>query len=469
MNKYVFFLGGYDAEMLEIRNILEAQGLTYHDKKLSWGACLSAYKDEIASLPADVTPVFIELTPDIPTPTNAKIIDHHDEKAGRDKKTSIEQVADLLGVELSRRQKLISVNDRGHIRAMRELCATGEEIAEIRALDRKAQGVTEDDEKLAEKSIEEHLENVTDDAVIVWNSLTNKTSPVFDRLYDKYTHIFVFTLDGEMNYSGTGAVVNSPVKRYGERQKENPSLEFWYGGDLPNYGFFGAKSQNSEDDIKEILNAPEKKIVSQHIFMFPFRITPINEERGKGKPELNMCEIFQSFIDGGWEYKPYKVDTPAHYNEYYYFHEYVRKAIFESISPKKIEGLFLENKNPDVISYYFERPVSNDSAMTIHIKKENFNKSYKLIIHHLSLRLFSTGIGILTIELYNYDDKLDLQDIMYINEYGRRIYPQFLPDNCDINVVKDTFLADSIEFKCVDIDSTENFCPITKFLVTFKS
>jgi len=87
MNKYVFFLGGYDAEMLEIRNILEAQGLTYHDKKLSWGACLSAYKDEIASLPADVTPVFIELTPDIPTPTNAKIIDHHDEKAGRDKKT----------------------------------------------------------------------------------------------------------------------------------------------------------------------------------------------------------------------------------------------------------------------------------------------------------------------------------------------------------------------------------------------
>ena len=458
MSKYVF-LGGYDAEMVEIRNILEAQGLTYHDKKLSWGACLSAYKDEIASLPADVTPVFIELTPDIPTPTNAKIIDHHDEKAGRDKKTSIEQVADLLGVELSRRQKLISANDRGHIRAMRELCATGEEIAEIRALDRKAQGVTEDDEKLAEKSIEEHLENVTDDAVIV-NSLTNKTSPVFDRLYDKYAHIFVFTTDGEMNYSGTGAVVNSLVEIYRKRQKENPSFEFWYGGNLPDYGFFGAKSQISGDEIKEILN----NIISQHIFVFPFRITPINEERGKGEPELNMCEIFKSFIDGGWEYKPYKVDTPAHYNEYYYFHEYVRKAIFESRPPKKIKELFLENKNTDVISYYFERPVSNDSAMTIHIKKEYFNKSYKLIIHHLSLRLFSTDIGILTIELYNYDDKLDLQDIMYINEYGRRIYPQFLPDDCDINIVKNSFLADKIVFKLGEIDSVEDFCPPKKYL-----
>ena len=466
MSKYVFFLGGYDAEMVEIKNILQSRREQLFDKRLSWGAAfLSSYKEEIAKLPSNAVPVFIELKANCSYPENSRFIDHHDEKASKCQKTSIEQIADLFGIELNRQQQLISSNDRGHIRAMKELCATDEEIIEIRAMDRKAQGVTDRDERLAEESIDKHLMKIKDDVVII-HSLTNKTSPVFDRLFEKYKHIFIFTPDGEMNYSGTGAVVNALVERYKGRQKVNSSIEFWYGGELPDYGFFGAKSQISEDDIKEILNSENdlNEIVSQHIFMFPFRIIPINEERGKGKYELNMSEIFQSFVDGGWEYKPYRVDTPAHYSEYYYFHEYVRKAIFESRPPKKIEELFLENKNPNVISYYFERPVSSDSAMTIHIKKEKFNKSYKLIIHHISLRLFSTDIGILTIELYNYDDKLHLQDIMYINEYGRRIYPQFLPDNCDINVVKDTFLADSIEFKSVDIDSTEKFCPITKFL-----
>ncbi|PIQ46620.1 MAG: hypothetical protein COW04_01135, partial [Deltaproteobacteria bacterium CG12_big_fil_rev_8_21_14_0_65_43_10] len=166
-NKYVFFLGGYDAEMLEIRNTLEERGEWFYDRKLSWGAYLSAYKNEIDGLSADAIPVFIELKLDVTPPKNFKIIDHHDEKTGKDKKTSIEQVADLLGIELNRRQQLISANDKGHIREMRKFCATDEEIVEIRALDRKAQGVTEDDERLAEKSIEEHIEKVTDDAVIV--------------------------------------------------------------------------------------------------------------------------------------------------------------------------------------------------------------------------------------------------------------------------------------------------------------
>ncbi len=218
MSKYIFFLGGYDAEMVEIKNILEQYSQTYYDKKLSWGACLSAYRDEIVGLPSDATPVFIELKPDITSPLNAKIIDHHNERADKDIKTPIEQVAELLSIELNRRQQLISANDRGHIRAMRELSATADEIAEIRALDRKAQGITEEDERLAEKSIEKHLEKITDDAVIV-NSLTNKTSAVFDRLYDIYKHIFVFTPDGEMNYSGTGEVVCRLISIYKEKKK----------------------------------------------------------------------------------------------------------------------------------------------------------------------------------------------------------------------------------------------------------
>jgi len=422
-NKYVFFLGGYDAEMLEIRNTLEERGEWFYDRKLSWGAYLSAYKNEIDGLSADAIPVFIELKLDVTPPKNFKIIDHHDEKTGKDKKTSIEQVADLLGIELNRRQQLISANDKGHIREMRKFCATDEEIVEIRALDRKAQGVTEDDERLAEKSIEEHIEKVTDDAVIV-NSLTNKTSPVFDLLYDKYTHIFVFTPDGEMNYSGTGAVVNSLVKRYEEGQKENPSLEFWYGGDLPDYGFFGAKSQINEDDVKEILNAPEKKIISQHIFMFPFRLDT----------EDTVKELKSKIEKEGWQHKPFDFkfgdpDAAVKYSEYVYFHEYVRKAIFSDGS--------------DDISYYFERAIPDGARIVLHIKDK---KSYTLPIHHISLRLFDTKVGILTLELLNYYDYPAVNNIFHINEFGRRIYPQFIDEWEGIEKTKKTFLADKIEF-----------------------
>ncbi len=238
--------------MVEIRNIIEAHRLSYFDKRLSWGASLSAYKYDLAGLPTDAIPVLIELKPDMALPVNAIIIDHHDEKAGKDQKTSIEQLADLLGIELSRRQKLISANDRGHIRAMREMCATDEEITEIRALDRKAQGVTDEDEKLAEKSIENHLEKIADDAVIV-NSLTNKTSPVFDRLHDKYKHIFIFTTDGEMNYSGTGEVVYRLVEEYEKKTEVDPNVLFWYGGSLPENGFFGTNTQTKNEDIKVLI------------------------------------------------------------------------------------------------------------------------------------------------------------------------------------------------------------------------
>lgn len=63
---YLFLIGGYDLEMLEIIKILEEKGLQYVDKKLSWGAKLSAYKD---FFDLDGTFVGIELVEDVKPPT----------------------------------------------------------------------------------------------------------------------------------------------------------------------------------------------------------------------------------------------------------------------------------------------------------------------------------------------------------------------------------------------------------------
>lgn len=148
-NNLVFFLGGQDAEMVEIKNILQVHQLSFVDKGLRWGARASHYMGELRTIGAE-TPVLIELETDIDLPENSIIIDHHNSKAGQNQPTSIEQVGDLLGIKLNRWQQLIAANDRGWIPGLMEAGASREEIEQIRKFDRACQGVTEKMEVEAE-------------------------------------------------------------------------------------------------------------------------------------------------------------------------------------------------------------------------------------------------------------------------------------------------------------------------------
>lgn len=80
-----FFLGGYDLEMVTIRELLveHAPGL-YYDRKLSWGARASNYRTEIeAVLGREDVPVLVELAMDLPLdPDRMVVVDHHGERAG---------------------------------------------------------------------------------------------------------------------------------------------------------------------------------------------------------------------------------------------------------------------------------------------------------------------------------------------------------------------------------------------------
>lgn len=101
--KYVFFLGGLD---LEILTITEIKNLTIYQ-----------------------VPIFIEIGLDTPLPKNAILIDHH--SSDENKKSSLEQVAELLHIELNRWQKLVAANDKGFIPVMESMCATKDEIERI--------------------------------------------------------------------------------------------------------------------------------------------------------------------------------------------------------------------------------------------------------------------------------------------------------------------------------------------------
>lgn len=150
---YVFLLGGHDLEMAEISRILDKYGILYHDNNLGWNnAKLSSYSELFNNNDRFVG---IELTTDIAPPKNYLLIDHHNENVG--KPSAIEQVAELLGIELTREQQLIAANDKGFIPAMEALGATPKEIAEIRRLDQIFKGETIENERLQEQTISKNM------------------------------------------------------------------------------------------------------------------------------------------------------------------------------------------------------------------------------------------------------------------------------------------------------------------------
>ena len=227
-NNFIIFLGGHDAEMCEIKKILQENRIRFYDKNLQWGARLSDYKKELNALNPQDKPVLVELSIDIPLPRNCIVIDHHSEKAGRGKPTSIEQVAEILGIELNRRQKLIAANDRAHIKGLIEAGATQEEIAEIRTFDRRCQGVTDEEERQAEEICKDFKSY---DRLDILEIPFKHTSTITDRLFGKYQNLLLITPE-MINFFGDGRI----AQKLGKAFKAS-----WYGGNLPEDGFWGIK------------------------------------------------------------------------------------------------------------------------------------------------------------------------------------------------------------------------------------
>lgn len=263
--QYAFFLGGQDAEMATIRELLLAEGYSpasanLFDANLTWGAKLSSYQEPLTALPADITPVLIELEPDIPIPPHAVIIDHHNDRAGKDIPTSLEQIAALLGKELTRRQMLIAANDKGHSKGMRQADATEEEIEEIRRFDRLCQGVTEEEERAAEELCAARAGWITlpqSTILIPWNF--PHTSPLVDRITPYYSNILIWSDSGRLFFTGKGSIIHKLTEHF--RTVEHASKPY-FGGNLPEEGFWGisvstyksiSDAQNLISNILELL------------------------------------------------------------------------------------------------------------------------------------------------------------------------------------------------------------------------
>lgn len=256
MEKKFFLLGGHDLEMHEIAALLKRWGFTFFDRNLSWAnAVMSAYGDVLQQYgnQDEMLLYGIELRDDLNgiVYRNYFRIDHHNDYCGCP--ASLEQVARIIGVDLSWYQKLIAANDSGYIPAMQRLGASSAEVAEIRLADRKLQGCTPKDEQLAELSIENNLQKIGD--LIVVKALTSHFSPICDRLWP-YRKLLIYT-ENSLCYYGV------EKEKLVERFKMEIIQEKMYHGGGEN-GFLGiAEGIFSAREIQDYVQVC-KKIVIQY-------------------------------------------------------------------------------------------------------------------------------------------------------------------------------------------------------------
>lgn len=172
-------------------------------------------------------------------PEGAANIDHH--VYGQDDRynslSSIEQVAQLIGAGLTRKEQLIAANDKGFIPAMEELGANQTEIQYIRSLDRAAQGIAPEQEKEAEKAIADaHIE--PQDRNIIIHLPHSKCATVTDRLYGQYDNLLCICGDGESDFYGSTSIIAALNEKF-------PGG--WAGGDLAHdSGFWGGYPDQKE-------------------------------------------------------------------------------------------------------------------------------------------------------------------------------------------------------------------------------
>ncbi|MEO8380938.1 MAG: hypothetical protein ABI779_14845 [Acidobacteriota bacterium] len=244
LSPLAFFLGGYDLEMVTIRELLaDMPGVRVIDRKLSWGAKASAYAEEITeALARGETAVLVELENDLGLELGQVInLDHHGASAGAEASTSLEQVFALLALPPShwtRWHALVAANDRGHIPAMRELGASDAEVARVRTADRAAQGISAEQERDAEAAIA-GAEVVAGGDLVIVRLPHARTAAVVDRLVMQPAppeNVLVLAPQ-EVNFFGRGDLVHALDARF-------PGG--WKGGALPSRGFWGRSGDGAE-------------------------------------------------------------------------------------------------------------------------------------------------------------------------------------------------------------------------------
>jgi hypothetical protein len=173
--------------------------------------------------------------------------------------------------------------------------------------------------------------------------------------------------------------------------------------------------------------------ISTHTFMMPIRwdYLPKGFTKEKWKfsfdfeERTSLIKIHKLLISSGWNRKFYKIDNDVkRYNEISYFHSYATRTLFDM--QYRSETTVNDLDDHKIMVYYEKRIDKNDGSyyqIQLHDGTE-----YRLTLTDINLHVYNTGVMILTFVCENHNSNYSKEDILKINEYGRRIYPAFLDD-----------------------------------------
>lgn len=258
----IFICPNNDLEAKTIIELLERNGEDYIVTGQGWGASWEMLEPEVVEKLEEARKLGKEVYGvELQGNSNGAInIDHHvyGEDDRSNQKSSIEQVADVLGVELSIDEQFVAANDKGFIPEMEKLGAElgireedlKEIIANIRMRDRQVQGITMEQEVQAQEAVGK-LGDLTEKRDYICMDLPHsKTATVTDRLYGKYDNLLISSADGETNFYGKTEIIKMLNEKF-------PGG--WFGGQVDQgSGFWGGYAD--QEAIKQAVQEMIDKI-----------------------------------------------------------------------------------------------------------------------------------------------------------------------------------------------------------------
>lgn len=171
---------------------------------------------------------------------------------------------------------------------------------------------------------------------------------------------------------------------------------------------------------------------SYHIFYFPFKWDVLLRKEASFSERINLDAIR---IDEytSWErvYGNERETEYLLYNEKNYFYSFVHPVLYDT------------GKKGTVVQHYERKEVKRGGVKYLINVKAGEEKLYELEVDDLVLNLYSTGVGILVFYLKN-EQYRSAEDVLQINQFGRRIFPPFLGEKNSLKDAKERELADYI-------------------------
>lgn len=161
-------------------------------------------------------------------------------------------------------------------------------------------------------------------------------------------------------------------------------------------------------------------LYSYHVFLFPFEWKYGGEKpRGTTLEEKTVLwDWMEALKNTPWKRSAFAVDSRLKYNEYHYFYDFVRESLYDRNATEE---------DPYICHYAYDIPPDTlEYKIGVSLGADAGQRTYTLLIDTIILHLYSTGVGVLSFHLNNRrEDQQEADDILRINQFGRRIFPPF--------------------------------------------